>query len=418
MRPLSLFALGALLLAGGPASAATLTLATDGADTNDGVQAPFKTLQKAMSAVRDGDTLVIRAGTYTAGSGLQKLSRVTIRGEGEVVLDGTAAQQKDGLEFDGVQNLTLENLKIRNCPRNGIYAYGAHGLTVRRCESSNNGRTGILTGNLSDVLIEDSVCSGNKAEHGIYLSRSGDRLKVVHNRLFDNQKAGLQINAVQTDNVDRANPDQDALSQECLISGNTVYGNGGVGGAAFNLMGVRKSLIVNNLIYNNLAGGIALWDDEAGPEFACGEVRVVHNTVVFPNGKGRYGIRVVKGSVGCELLNNIVVCGDGPALDLREAVKSDYNLLSGPSLVNRDSLAAWRGATGNDRHSLEGDPELTSEYRLSSRSRARHAGSPALDTDLMGRKRSKDAHPDLGCFEDSVGDAPRGDGAEGHATAG
>lgn len=401
----------AALCAAGPASAATYSVATVGNDSSNGVSAPFRTVQKAASVVRSGDTVVLQQGTYDAGAYFGKLNNITIRGVGDVILDGTNAtkydpDQVDGFDFDRCNNLLIDGIKVRNCPRNGIYAFYSTGLTIRNCEISTNGRTGILVGNISNILIENCSSHDNKGEHGIYLSRSGDHYQVRNNLLFNNMKSGLQINAVQLDNVNPADPGNDAITHDVLVEGNTVFGNNTIGGSAFNLMGVCDSLFVNNLIYNNLGGGMVLWDDEVGPTYGCKNNRIWHNTIVFPTGVGRYGLRFLAGSTGNQVADNVIVCAVANSIDSAEPLQSDYNCFFSAGAVNGGSLAAWTAATGNDAHSFTSNPGLTADYHLAKGSAARDRGYMVYATDKDGRPRPQAAASDLGCYEEDAGTTP------------
>ena len=392
---LLLVALGAA----GPASAATYTVAPSGSDSNDGILAPFKTFQKATGLLRDGDTIILRAGNYTSGAYITR-KNITIRGEGSVILDGGSATRDDGLSFSQTSGITVEGITLRNCRRKGLFVTLTNGLTVRNCTFSGNASDGLLTGNTSNVLVEGCT-STNNGYHGIYFSQSGDNLIARNNHLIGNQSSGIQINAIQEGAT--SDPNSDGLSKNCTLEGNTITGCGSRGGAAFNLMGLQNSLVANNLIYNNLAGGITAWDDGAGSSYGSKNNRFYHNTILFQSGKGRYGVQIGSGCTGNELKNNIIACGSGPALETSAAVRSNYNCLSGGSIANGGSLASWRNSTGNDLNSLEGVPALTADHHPTSSSAARDAGSQVLETDKNGNLRPQGPNPDLGCYEETYG---------------
>jgi parallel beta-helix repeat protein len=385
--------------AAGPAAAATYTVAPNGSDSSDGLSAPFKTLQKAAGLLRDGDTIVLRAGTYTSGAYITK-KNITLRGEGTVILDGGSATRDDGLSFSQTSGITVDGITIRNCKRKGLFVTLTNGLTVRNCTFSGNASDGFLTGNTSNVLVEDCT-STNNGYHGIYFSQSGDNLVARNNKLIGNQSCGIQINAIQGGSS--SDPSSDGLSKNCTVEGNTITGCGSKGGSAINLMGVQNSLIANNLLYNNLAGGVAVWDDGAGSSYGSKNNRFYHNTILFQNGKGRYGVQIASGCTGNEVMNNIIACGSGPALDVDATVRSNFNCLSGGSIANGGSLASWRNSTGNDQNSQEGVPALTSDFHPTSGSAARDAGTQLLGTDKNGALRPQGPNPDLGCYEESYG---------------
>jgi parallel beta-helix repeat protein len=393
----------AVLCLAGPAGAATYTVSSTGSDSANGVTAPFRTLQKAVSVLRDGDTILIEEGTYPAGAWIERRN-ITIRGEGAVVLDGASTTRDDGLTFYQTGGITLENLTIRNCRRMGVFCVLSDGLTVRNCTFTGNAGSGLLTGNTHNVLVDGCVSSGNTG-HGIYLSQSGDRLTVRHCTLAANQRAGLQINAVE-DSRGSTNPSTDSISEECVVEGNTVLENGALGGSAIQLMSVRRSLIANNLVYGNLSGGISLWDDGAGTAYGCKENRIVHNTVAFERGRGRYGLQITRGSTGNQVFNNVLVCGNGPALEAAEPVQSNHNCFWAPRSVNSGSLSAWQRASGNDLNSLEADPGLLADFRPADGSPARDGGIQMLDTDKDGGLRPQGPNPDVGCYEADAAPGP------------
>jgi len=389
----------ATLCVAGPASATTYNVSTSGSDNNNGTSAPFRTLQKAAAALSDGDTIVLTAGTYTAGAYITRRN-ITVRGVGDVTLDGAAATRDDGLSFSQTSGITIEGIRIRNARRKGLFITLTQGLTVRNCAFVNNTKDGFLTGNCSDVLVENCLFQNN-GYHGLYLSQSGDNYRVLRNTITGNAAAGIQINAIQGGATSA--PNSDSVSRNCTVEGNTISGCGSLGGSALNLMGVQSSLICNNLLVNNLAGGISMWDDGAGDSYASKNNRLYHNTVLFQSGKGRYALQALAGCTGNEVYNNILSCGSGPALDVQVSIESNFNCLSGGSIANGGTLASWRSSTGNDLNSLQGVPTLTGDYHPASGSAARDAGQQLIGTDKNGSLRPQGPNPDLGCYEEPYG---------------
>jgi len=425
-------------------------VATDGADdlSNDGSR-PFKTLERVrqlLNARADKQTgsfeIIIKPGTHPSPAGrFTDIRNVTVRGEDKAttIVNGANSGWYDAFSFgryspeDPTKTsgpITFENLTIEKADRYGIFVTLSQGLTVRNCTIRSSGKTGILTGNTYDVLIRDCNVSYSGLEHGIYLSQSGDRLQVINNVLYNNPRAGLQINAVQSGAV-VGDPNGDSLSDDCVVEGNTIYNNGADGGAGISLMGVTNSLFYNNLIYDNTAGGISLWNDGASTKNSTGN-RIVHNTVSFKPGIGRYGVQVRAGSTGNQILNNILVSGSGPAIQADEKVVSRNNLLWAPSLIMGTTVTSPGGVAGwlaeYDRNSsIEDAPEFVQVahapdwtaadpsadarwgtfFRLSAASPALASGvvvsDPSTNTenlypaDRTGAYRA--AQPDLGCFE-------------------
>lgn len=395
------------LCIGGPASAATYTVATTGSDSNPGTAAaPFATFRQGVTALQDGDTLVLEPGTYVAGCPTIQHQDITIMADGptgSVILDGTNAVEDNGVKISGSARVTLKNLSFQHARIYGIFCVLSNSVLISHCDASYNGKTGILTGNSNDVTVEYCTADANAAEHGIYLSQSGDRLQVVGNWVRNNNGAGLQINAVQSGTV-ATDPNNDSISSNCLVANNTLSGNGVAGGAAINFMGLCDSTVVNNRVLDDGTAGIAFWDDGAGSSYGCKRNLVAHNSISVRTGRARYGLQLINGSSSNRVFNNVVVCGVGPALQAEEAVVSDYNCYWAPSVTSLGTLGAWRASTlgtGNDVHSFEADPLLTADAHLQPSSPARDAGlANVYPVDFAGTNRPLGSGPDLGCFEE------------------
>lgn len=383
----------ALAVAGAaaPASAATYYVSPGGNDSvqASSISAPFRTLQRAVSVLRSGDSIVLGEGVYQGGATISGVDNVSIQAEGQAVMDGSGAGSDDGLRIIGSRGVTVTNTIFRNWRRAGFFASQAHGLTIRDCTSTSNGRQGFLTVNTSDVTIQNCQATNNGAEHGIYLSQSGDRLKVINCVMTGNGRTGLQINAEETNRS--SDPNFDQISRDCVISGNVMANNG----SAINLMMVQNSVFENNLMYGN-GRGVTCWDEEFGATYGTKNNKFIHNTIIQNSG---FAIWFSSSSTGNQLYDNILVSNGGNAIDNDEAVQSDYNLLKGSPATSRGNLSSWQSATGNDRHSFEGDPRLGSDYRPAAGSPAIDMGTEMVDTDKDGRARPQGPNPDCGCYE-------------------
>ena len=94
--------------------------------------------------------------------------------------------------------------------------------------------------------------------------------------------------------------------------------------------GVQDSEIFNNLIYNNHATGIAMYQIDGGD--ASKNNKVYNNTIIQP-ADGRWNIIAVDGSTGNTLYNNILInhhsFRGSIAIDAASTsgFVSDYNIL-------------------------------------------------------------------------------------------
>ncbi|HYF40225.1 MAG TPA: DUF1565 domain-containing protein, partial [Gemmatimonadales bacterium] len=138
-----------------------------GSDSNPGTrQAPFRTLQRAADAAGAGDTVIAKAGIYTASERIVSLSRsgtpagwITFRSErkGGAILDGQGRATEGWYFGPGVSFVRVEGFEIRNLRQHGFDTYGGgvHDLVIahnhvhgigRYCTDTSNGRTGASLG--------------------------------------------------------------------------------------------------------------------------------------------------------------------------------------------------------------------------------------------------------------------------------
>lgn len=395
-----------VILCSGPLTAATYYLSPTGSDSNPGTAAsPWRTFQKAASAVRAGDTVIVSDGTYTGGVSIETPGTsgkpIVFKAAGSHAIIKGSGSERDAVCIDGYSlgnpwwkganmYVTIEGLTIQNATRGGIRISCAHHVTVRKCTLTKNGTWGIFTDYSNYSLLEDNECSYSGNEHGIYVSNSSDFPIIRGNRVHHNSASGIQINA------DPAMEDGDGITTGAVIERNVVYENGRIGGSAINLASVRSSLVQNNLIYNNYAGGIACWADGNGPAWGCKNNRFTNNTVFFRSTEGRWTISLKEGSSGNQIRNNILCGGHSGVLEFDDSqsttgIKMDYNLFyrAGSNAVvtwedeAEYTLAQWQAQYHQDAHSISAAPASVfvsvskAHYRLKSGSPCINAGDPA-----------------------------------------
>ena len=182
-----------LLTSLNPASAAILTV---------GSNQTYKTIQAAVNAAHNGDTINIQSGTYGCAS-ITK-SGLTLQGVGSTmpVIAGNVCGSKGLFVISGtnttVSNLLFQNAKDGDGNGAGIRMQGTN-LTVRNSKFSNN-QDGILSDyNVhSTVTVNNSIfdhngtCVGSGGcAHAIYAGHVGTL--DVENSTFTNTQAGHSI---------------------------------------------------------------------------------------------------------------------------------------------------------------------------------------------------------------------------------
>lgn len=221
---------------------------------------------------------------------------ITVSGaNGNMIWDGsTCGDNLIGGRIENANNITLRNIEIRNFKVSAVYIVSS---------------TDIM---LDSMYIHDQVsptCATGTRYYGIYL-RSGTNVTITNSRIHNNPGGGIQIypgphtNIVVTENdiadnnacasspvggmviaTDSAGGNQTGI----VVSRNIIHGNGVVGGGG----GIRTyattfsqtgTQIINNSIYDNLAGsgtgyGIKL---DAGPSGT-----IIRNNHVVGNATGQ-----------------------------------------------------------------------------------------------------------------------------------
>jgi hypothetical protein len=410
-----------LLLPGRPAAAlgSTYYVAPTGSDLNAGTAAaPFRQIRRALLAAGAGDTILVADGSYLGFDVRNKHGApgqpLVIRavGSGAVVTPTTdRSDNRDTIFVTYSSWIVLDGLRSFNANRAAVRVDQSPNITVRNGVFGNNTTWGIFTDFSDDLLLEFNECYGSLAEHGIYVSNSGDRPVCRGNVLYDNRGSGLQLNA-------DVFAGGDGLITGALIENNVAFNNGRGGGAAINLDGVQDSVIRNNLLFDNHATGIVAYDGDgaAGPR----GLLIAHNTVDQPS-DGRWALHI-GGTAGPNTVRNNILFtrhsfrgsieyftpADAAATD------SDYNVLSKVTPdygINILTLAQWQ-AQGRELHSRNlAESALwvdaaARDYRLRAGSPAIDAGAtlPAVAVDLTGAARPQGAASDIGSYE--AGGAP------------
>jgi hypothetical protein len=415
MRALPLLLLPLLLLAAPAAEAATLRtfhVATTGNDTAAGTSAlPWRTLQRAANAARAGDLIVVHPGRYAGfnltASGTPADPIVFSAQPGVVVDTPNPVRPQDGINLEGASWVVIEGFTVTGMPRTGIRSVLNHHVTIRRNVGDANGRWGILTGFSDDLLIEDNVMSRSVAEHGIYVSNSGDRPVIRRNHVWGNFANGIHMNG-------DLGQGGDGVISGAVVEGNVIHGNGRGGGSGINGDGVQASRIVNNILYDNHASGISLYRIDGGQP--ARNNLVAHNTIVQA-ADARWAINIQNASTGNRVVNNILLTAhtfrgaisisadslSGFASD-SNAVTPRFTLDGGSSVLDLDD---WQRTTGRDTHSFAAAPAAlflnaaAANYNLRADSPARDTAVAATDvaTDYDGRPRPLGPLPDIGADE-------------------
>ncbi|HEY7086875.1 MAG TPA: right-handed parallel beta-helix repeat-containing protein [Tepidisphaeraceae bacterium] len=387
----------------------TYYVATTGNNASAGTStgAAWKTLQYAADHVGPGDTVIVAPGNYVGfdirHSGTANARIVFKAQSGAVINQVNTKTNRDGINVENASYITIDGFTLdgTNDPttsRAGIRVVGdgfdtgvfSEAVIVQNNTCDQWGQWGIFTAFADDIIIQNNVCSRSKQQHGIYFSNSADRPTIRYNTCWGNAGCGIHVNAdIETGNTDL--PKVDGITTGALIDGNTCYGNGVAGGSAINCDGVQSSRIVNNLLYDNHASGIALFQiDGAQPSMN----NTVANNTIIQAADGRWCIGISDGSTGNTIFNNILfnLHSFRGSISIDSASKpgtvSDYNLVDPRFSLDDSSLtfAQWKSTIGGDAHSatltLAQMQALFTNYATKDFTLA--AGSAAIDKGVSG----------------------------------
>jgi parallel beta-helix repeat protein len=425
----------------------TYYVATSGNDTNAGTKAaPFATIQHAMISLNAGDTLDVEAGSYAgfivgwdsvaANTGDPygtingtASAPITIQADpaaapGSVIINSKDNKTQAGIDLEpGDSYITISGFTIDGTgggfaqyPNHGegIKVAGSNNDIVENCTITNvNYGQGIIADNANNVLIQNNTITGTGNNgnayygHGIYLSGSSNGAIIKNNVIDNNSYIGIHVNGdVSEGGV--------GLVTNALIEDNYIYNNGQNG---INCDGIQNSTIENNLIYGYASYGLALYkSDAAGPS---SNNIIVDNTIVSTNSTAGAAVRILDGSTGNTLLNNVLLGGGDVFLrisnDSLSGLVSNYNAVSSleqsEDTGNTESFATWQSGNNQDAKSFIASSSAlfanatTNNYQLSSTSPVINAGTAtdAPSTDILGnarpQTRSSGNGYDIGAYE-------------------
>lgn len=386
---------------------------TTGSDvTGDGsLLHPWGSIVYAANQVSAGDTVLINPGIYAGGVYVNTSGTladpITFQAHGVGVIIEGSGGERDAFYIEDADYIIVDGLTIRHATRAGIRISLSDHVTVRNCTLADNGTWGLFTDFSNYTTVEHCESYGAVNEHGIYISNSSDFPTIRSNRLHHNRGCGLHMNG-------DISMGGDGIISYGFVENNIIYENGLGGGSGINMDGVVHTMLRNNLLFANHAGGITIYQIDGGS--GSHDNKVLNNTIVMAS-DGRWAINIPNSEdTNNQVFNNIAYTAHSwrgsisIASPTLPGFVSDYNVVmdrfSTDDGNTRISLAAWQ-ALGYDTHSIISTPAqlfvnpAIADYHLTSNSPAVDHGLMLLQVpeDLDGNPRPGGGAYDIGAYE-------------------
>ena len=380
------------------AEATTYYVATTGNDTHVCTTAqtsttPKRTIKSGITCLNPGDTLYIRAGTYTEQIDLMGPNKtgtaghyITIAGyPGETVtvrysdgpigygvikawgnrgwlifdnliLDGALSGNQTGWQIrGGNHDFILRNLEIKNFRYNGVYLDGANNVQILNCK------------------IHHQVSVDANRWYGIYYHHGANGV-IEGNEIYNNPGGGIHAYPGTISNlIIRGNRIHDNNTMTTSSVEGIIVFRGKTNGVLQTISGVQiyNNVVYKNSIYGGTSGGIRVSSGPTGTK--------VWNNTVYGN-KG-WGINIQTNDTPDTVVQNNIVFANtsGQIVNVGTRTILNANLTTDPRFVNT--------AAGDFNLQLS-SPAIDKGVLLS-----------AVNLDIMKYPRPKRLGQDIGAYE-------------------
>jgi RNA polymerase sigma factor (sigma-70 family) len=191
---------------------ADIYVAPDGSDTGPGsLRKPYASLAKAIAAVKPGQTIALRGGTYrpaapisiaTSGTAAKRIVLSNYRGE-HPVMDASAVPADQWAVTQQAAYWTVQGLEVTGAPSHAWVCRSCHDDIFQRLSMHGNGRSGLMLrddGTFRNEVLDsdffDNRDPGGAAGVGIGLGiqfGSGEGNLVRGNRAYGNASDGFEF---------------------------------------------------------------------------------------------------------------------------------------------------------------------------------------------------------------------------------
>lgn len=270
-----LFVIGAAL-SGHPARAVAAGVCVNG----DGSGGCMTSIQAAVTAAADGETVSVAGGTYMESVSITKSISLVGAGAGSTIID--AASADNAIHVLGASRVTVTGFTAKNATLEGILLENASQVTVSNntVEHNNLGYKPPAAPPAMGTCPYPAVTPGDQADCGEGLHLNGVSDSTIANNMVRDNQGGILISdeaAATHDNWIVGNSVLTNLSTDCGITlashPASIGPTGPVPGG-----GVYRNIVEGNLVMAAGGAGVGLFG--ATPGTANYDNVVTHNTLV------------------------------------------------------------------------------------------------------------------------------------------
>ena len=408
---------------------AAVVLSIDTANSQSTIQVPtnFSTIQSAINAASNGDTVLVAPGTYVENINFngKAITLASSSGPAVTIIDGNHNGTVVTFNHSETPSSVLSGFTIQNGFQNGGFGAGIAITSASPTISANvitgnhaAGANGIYVNAGSPLIINNTIANNDQAGAGSSglggggIAVSGTDTSPGNPQIINNTIANNSVAGGGDGGGISVTYFSGPLIQGNLVRANSAYNNGG----GISLNSYNSPVASDNLLVNNKAGGGGSGGGLSVFARSGATVSVVNNTIAGNSAAdGSSGIFTTGIAQYAVLTNNIVVAAAGQTGVTCNTFWSSVSPVFSHNDVYSAAGTAWTAAcdyTSNPGN-ISADPLFLSapdnEFHLSLSSPAIDAGDngaanlPAKDYDNNPRisdgNSDSVAAVDLGAFE-------------------
>ena len=343
-----------------------------------------------------GDTLYVKAGTYSEGlyiSGKHGSADREIHVKAypghEVVIRGRGVHT-GRVKIADSSHLTLSGFKVTNLNQ-GLWLERSHDVIIRNCEVHHIGQNAIYVGKDSEYITIENCSIHDTGKHkyngeGIYIGTGsrGPKDNTNHVTVRNNVIFNILDEAVELK----------PGTHDCLVEGNSIHDVRT--GPSYGAVEVNEATLgfqqwpatPNHIVRNNMI-------HDTDTSIRAGTGCLVYNNVIYQVRHGSYGILAnnrASDSYTRRIYHNTIDLPGSRAVHADEAKADIRNNIGPPSAGNLPAMSEYFVST------VRG----SENYRLVENAAPVDAGGDIMDTvqvDMDGKSRDRGAAPDIGAYE-------------------